>query len=77
MQTTALQSQRQSVASIILSTDSLPPTARQAPKLSEKFLLLENRSQEYVHVKRFVLHTASSISQNLCRCTEKSKKIAV
>jgi len=29
--------------------------------------------QEYVHVKRFVLHTASSSSQHLCRCTEKSK----
>jgi len=27
--------------------------------LSEKYLVLENRSQEYVHVKRFVQHTAS------------------
>jgi len=35
--------------------------------------VLENRSQEYAHVKRFVLHTSSSSSQHLCRCTEKSK----
>jgi len=34
--------------------------------------VLENRSQEYVHVKRFVPHMASSSSQHF-RCTEKSK----
>jgi len=39
--------------------------------LSETFLV--NRSQEYVHVKRFVLHTASSIV-NTCADALKNQK---
>ena len=58
----------------LLSTASLPQTAWQAPQLSEKFLVLENRSQEYVHVKRFVLHTALSIAVNTCADALKSLK---
>jgi len=35
-----------------------------------KLRLTPNRSQEYVHVKRFVLFTISSNSQLVCRCRE-------
>jgi len=71
MQTTAIQPHRQAVTSIYCLLPVCHQRPEKAPKLSEKFLVLESRSQEYVHVKRFVLHTASSSSQHLCRCPEK------
>jgi len=68
MQTAAIQPHRQSVTSIVYCQSATNG------QISRKVSLLENRSQLYVHVKRFVLHTASSSIQHLCRCTEMAQK---